>query len=110
MGNLDLNLVVGLIIFMAANIGLGSVDSVFNGTFNKTIFWIGIGKAFIITICFTAMAFAASLNPNVFTTKINDVDVNALTTMNGIILAGYIAYATQGFNKLRKLIIPKKEK
>lgn len=110
MGDLNLNLVWGLMIFMSSNIVLGSVKSIFDGTFDLRRFWVGFGKASVIALSFTAMVFAGSLNPDVISFQLGDETVNFVQGVNLIILSAYVAYGAQSLAKLKDYVLPKEVK
>jgi len=101
---LMINLTIGLLIFMMANVVLGSVNSLFDGTFDKKRFFIGIGKALIIVVVYCAIYFAGTLNPDVVVMEIDGVKANIMTAIYIVGLGGYIAYGKQLIEKLRLLL------
>ena len=103
-----LNLTIGLLIFMSANVVLGSVNSLFDKKFNKEKFFKGVGKSLIVLVCYVGVYYAGSLNPDILVMKINEIDVNMLTAIYASVVVGYIAYAVQLVDKLSKMVVPKK--
>lgn len=103
-----INLTIALLVFMSGNVMLGSVNSLFDGSFDKAKFWKGLGKATVVLICYVCIYYAGSLNPDIIVMKINDIDVNMLTAIYISVVGGYVAYGAQLTKKLVELVVPKK--
>ena len=102
-----INLTIGILIFMMANVTLGSVNSFFDGSFNKVKFFTGIWKALIILVVYIAVYFAGTLNPNVIVMEIDGVSANVTTAIYIVGMTGFVLYAKQIIEKLKVLLTPK---
>lgn len=99
-----LRLGVGLIIFMAVNIILGSLGSLFTQTFNHKILLQGIIKAVIVVFCFVAIYVAGVLNTEIVVININGEEVTVLTAIYFLILGGFVHYVKEVVLKLKNMI------
>jgi hypothetical protein len=91
---------VGLLILIATNIVLGSLCSLFKRKFCWRHCLKGIGKGFVIVVCFAATYFAGYLNPDIVAISINGTDGNVVTALNILLWLGFVHYAKQVFEKL----------
>lgn len=101
------NVVIGLLIFMGVNVILGSVDSVFSGTFDLKKCLKGVAKAIVIVVCYAGVYYAGTLNQDIVVLKLNKVDVNIVTAIYMTSVVGFIAYGKQIIEKLNKFVTPK---
>lgn len=99
-----LKLGIGLIIFMAVNIMLGSLGSLFTQTFNHKILLQGVIKALIVVVCFVMIYIAGVLNAEIAVININGEEVTVLTAIYFLILGGFIHYVKEVILKLKDLI------
>jgi len=105
--NIDMNIIylgIGLIILMATNITLGSIDALLTQDFNRKKFLQGLIKAFVVIICFIATYFVGIINPNVIAVSINGEMVNVMTGMNLVVMAGFVFYTKEVLLKLAAFI------
>lgn len=102
-----LNVVIGLLIFMSVNVVLGSVNSIFEKTFDYKKCLKGVVKAIVIVGCYYAVYYAGTLNQDIMILKINEVDVNIVTAIYMTSVVGFIAYGKQIIEKLSKFVTPK---
>lgn len=101
------NLTIGLLVFMMANVTLGSLNSLFDGTFDKKKFFIGVGKALIVLLVYCGVYYAGTLNADIVVMEIDGVKANIMTAIYIVGLAGYVAYGKQLIEKLKVLMVPK---
>lgn len=102
-----IRLAVGLVLLVAVNIVLGSLDALFDGTFDKTKCRNGIIKGIIIAVCFIAFYVAGRLNPDIVAIDIDGETVNVATAANLAMVTAYVLYAKDVFSKLSKLVLSK---
>jgi len=105
-----INLTIGLLIFMMANVMLGSVNSLFDGTFNKKKLFTGIGKALIVIAIYCAVFYAGSLNANIVVMEVDGVEANVITALYITMLGSYIGYGKQLIQKFKLLLTPNQNK
>ena len=60
-----IHLAIGLVLLVAVNIVLGSMNALFDGTFDKVKLRNGIIKGIIVAACFIAFYMAGWLNPDI---------------------------------------------
>ncbi len=90
----------GLLLVIAANIILGSLDAILNGAYNATIFVRGILKGGIVILSLLAVYLAGRLNPDLLVIDAGGETVNLMT---GVYLLLVAAYANYGIDVLKKL-------
>ena len=99
---------LGLLGLMSINIILGSIDSIFNQSFDKVKFKQGIFKSLIIMLCTIGIYVIGYFNPNVIVINVNGQDVGLLTAIYLMIMGGFVLYGKQCIEKLTVLIMGKK--
>lgn len=99
-----LNLIFATSILAGVNIILGSVDAIFNGSFDKKKFIKGIGKASVIVGCVFAGYYAGNLVPDIMVMKVDETDINLMTAihLSGVTVFGL--YAKQFIDKLMSML------
>lgn len=103
--NIDIiSLSVGLAILIIVNIVLGSVNALFERSFDWAQFRRGLGKGFVVSMCFLLVYGVGWLNPDVVAVSIDGTDVNLLTAVHMILMAGFLVYAKEVCVKLGTLI------
>lgn len=102
MGMIRLGL--GLLLLMASNILLGLVNATIAFRFSKEILSRGLLKASIIVICFALACTAGYLNPDIASIQVNGMEVNVLSAVNMVVLAGYYHYTRQVISKFAALV------
>lgn len=71
-----IHLAVGLVLLVAVNIVLGSLNALFDGSFDKVKLRNGTIKGIIVAACFIAFYMAGWLNPDIIA-----IDVDGQTVM-----------------------------
>lgn len=99
-----INIIIGLICVMASNIFLGTSLATLKKNFNKVTFINGIVKAVLIVISVGAMYLCSCLNPDIMVANINNQDVNLISGMELLFIAGIMLYGFKSLVKLRDLL------
>ena len=102
-----IHLAVGLVLLVAVNIVLGSLNALFDGSFDKVKLRNGIIKGIIVAACFIAFYMAGYLNPDIIAIEVDGQTVNLMTASNLALLTAYVLYAKDVFVKLKNLILSK---
>lgn len=95
---------VGLLVFMLANVTLGSVNSMFDKSFDTKKFFSGVGKALVILVVYVGVYVAGAINSNVLVMQIGDIEADVVTGIYLVAVSGYIFYGAQLVEKLRTLL------
>lgn len=95
---------IGLLVLIAVNIILGSVDAIITGGFDRDKLRRGVLKGAIVALCFAATYLVGWLNPDVMAVTINGQSVNLLTAVYLIIMAGFLFYAKEVIVKLAAFV------
>lgn len=103
-----LNLAIGLLILIVANIVLGSSDAIFNQKFDTVKFFKGIGKGILVSGSMVGLYFAGTLNPEIIAIDVGGQQLTILSAINMVVLGGYYIYARQVFEKLAGILGTKK--
>ena len=77
-----IHLAVGLVLLVAVNIVLGSLNALFDGSFDKVKLRNGIIKGIIVAACFIAFYMAGYLNPDIIAIEVDEQTVNLMTASN----------------------------
>ena len=101
-----IRLAIGLVLLVAVNVVLGSLNALFDGTFDRIKCRNGVIKGIIIAACFVAFYVAGRLNPDIVAIDIDGETVNVATAANPMVTA-YVLYAKDVFSKLSKLVLSK---
>ena len=99
-----IRLAIGLVLLVAVNVVLGSLNALFDGTFDRIKCRNGVIKGIIIAACFVAFYVAGRLNPDIVAIDIDGETVNVATAANLAMVTAYVLYAKDVFSKLSKLI------
>lgn len=91
---------LGLLLLIAVNIVLGSIDAWLSGQFDKPKLLRGICKGAVVALCFAVTYLVGWLNPEVVAISINGQAVTLLTAVYLIIMAGFLFYAAEVIGKL----------
>ena len=102
-----IHLAIGLVLLVAVNIVLGSMNALFDGTFDKVKLRNGIIKGIIVAACFIAFYMAGWLNPDIIAIDVDGQTVNLMTASNLALLTAYVLYAKDVFVKLKNMILSK---
>lgn len=100
-----LKLAGGLLLLIAANIGLGSITAKMDGVWDEVKFRNGCIKSVVITAALVAVYAAGYLNPNLLVIEIEGQVVNLMSAVYALLMAAFVAYAVEVLQKLRDLII-----
>ena len=74
-----IRLAIGLVLLVAVNVVLGSLNALFDGTFDRIKCRNGVIKGIIIAACFVAFYVAGRLNPDIVAIDIDGETVNVAT-------------------------------
>ena len=96
-----IRLAIGLVLLVAVNVVLGSLNAIFDGTFDRIKCRNGVIKGIIIAACFVAFYVAGRLNPDIVA-----IDIDG-ETVNLAMVTAYVLYAKDVFSKLSKLVLSK---
>ena len=77
-----IRLAIGLVLLVAVNVVLGSLNALFDGTFDRIKCRNGVIKGIIIAACFVAFYVAGRLNPDIVAIDIDGETVNVATAAN----------------------------
>lgn len=98
------NIIIGLICVMTSNIFLGTSLATLKKEFNSKTLKNGIAKAVLIVISVGAMYLCSFLNPDIMVANINNQDVNLISGMELLFIAGIMLYGFKSLVKLRDLL------
>lgn len=107
MSILDLTIVklaVGLVLLIAANIGLGSIDAIINNTWDLMKFRNGCIKGGMVAAALIAVYFAGFLNPDLLVVEVDGETVNLMTAVYIAMLAAFAAYAVDVLKKVKDML------
>lgn len=99
-------LAAGLLLLIAANIALGSINAIIAGTWDLVKFRNGCIKSLVIAAALIAVYLAGFLNPDLMVVDV-DVDgqkVNLMTAVTLTMLAAFTAYAVDVIKKLKDML------
>lgn len=96
-----IQLLIGLLLVMGANILLGTTLAQLQAAFDKTTFINGITKALCIALALVLMFICASLNPTILVANISGNNVNLFDGMKLIFTAGIVIYGAKDLAKLK---------
>lgn len=94
----------GLLLLLAANIALGTLNAVMAGAWNKKTFLGGLVKAAVVTAAFAAVYCAGRLNPELVVIEVGGRTVDLGTAVYLVLLAGYVCYGTKVLKKLKFIL------
>ena len=93
-----IRLAIGLVLLVAVNVVLGSLNALFDGTFDRIKCRNGVIKGIIIAACFVAFYVAGRLNPDIVAIDIDGETVNVATAANLAMVTAYVLYAKDVFS------------
>lgn len=102
-----IKLAIGLVLLVIANIALGSMGAMFDGTFDWIKLRNGTIKGAIVAACFVAFYVAGRMNPNILAIEVGGVVTDLETAANVSMAAAYVLYAKDVFMKLSKMVLNK---
>ncbi|CCY79437.1 unknown [Mycoplasma sp. CAG:877] len=104
-----LNLFIGLVATMLANVLLGMTLAKLKQNFNKKKFLEGLVKIVSILGGVGLMYLTSYLNPDILVANINGTNVNLIDAIKLLFLAGIIMYGSQDLIKLKDILKLKTE-
>lgn len=101
-----IKLSLALVLFMVANIALGSGIAIVDGseTFSWNTFWKGFLKALIIAVAVVGIYYAGTFVPEMLVVSVNGANVTTLDALNLVFKAAIGVYAVKSFGNLVKLL------
>lgn len=104
-----LNLFIGLVATMLANVLLGMTLAKLKQSFNKKKFLEGLVKVISILLGIGLMYLTSYLNPDILVANINGTNVNLIDAIKLLFVAGIIMYGSQDLTKLKDILKLKTE-
>lgn len=97
-------LAAGLLLLIAANIALGSINAIIAGTWDLVKFRNGCIKSLVIAAALIAVYLAGFLNPDLMVVDVDGQKVNLMTAVTLTMLAAFTAYAVDVIKKLKDML------
>ena len=88
---------IGLVLLIAANIALGSVNAFMEGTWDMM-------KCGVVAASLIAVYYAGWLNPDLLVIEAEGQTVNLMTAVHIALLAAFTAYAVDVLKKLKDML------
>lgn len=104
-----LNLFIGLVATMLANVLLGMTLAKLKQSFNKKKLLEGLVKIVSILAGVGLMYLTSYLNPDILVANINGTNVNLIDAIKLLFMAGIIMYGSQDLIKLKDILKLKTE-
>lgn len=104
-----LNLFIGLVATMLANVLLGMTLAKLKQNFNKKKFLEGLVKVISILLGIGLMYLTSYLNPDILVANINGTNVNLIDAIKLLFMAGIVMYSSQDLIKLKDILKLKTE-
>lgn len=104
-----LNLFIGLVATMLANVLLGMTLAKLKQSFNKKKLLEGLVKIVSILSGVGLMYLTSYLNPEILVANINGTNVNLIDAIKLLFMAGIVMYGSQDLTKLRDILKLKTE-
>ncbi len=104
-----LNLFIGLVATMLANVLLGMTLAKLKQNFNKKKFLEGLVKVISILLGIGLMYLTSYLNPDILVANINGTNVNLIDAIKMLFMAGIVMYGSQDLIKLKDILKLKTE-
>lgn len=104
-----LNLFIGLVATMLANVLLGMTLAKLKQNFNKKKFLEGLVKVVSILSGVGLMYLTSYLNSDILVANINGTNVNLIDAIKLLFMAGIVMYSSQDLTKLRDILKLKTE-
>lgn len=104
-----LNLFIGLLATMLANVLLGMTLAKLKQSFNKKKCLEGLVKIVSILGSVGLMYLTSYLNPNILVANINGTNVNLIDAVKMLFMAGIVMYGSQDLIKLKDILKLKTE-
>ena len=100
-----IRLAAGLVLLIAANIALGSINAIIDGEWDQTKFSNGCIKSAVVAAALVAVYFAGYLNPDLMVVEVSGQTVNLMTAVSLVMLAAFTAYAVDVIGKLKDMLL-----
>lgn len=100
----SIRLAVGLVLLIAANIALGSINAIIACEWDLVKFRNGCIKGGVIALSLIAVYFAGYLNPDLMVVEVSGQTVNLMTAVSLAMLAAFTAYAVDVLKKLKDML------
>lgn len=100
----SIRLAVGLVLLIAANIALGSINAIIACEWDLVKFRNGCIKGGVIALALVAVYFAGYLNPDLMVVEVDGQTVNLMTAVSLAMLAAFTAYAVDVLKKLKDML------
>lgn len=100
-----IRLAAGLVLLIAANIALGSINAIIDGEWDQTKFRNGCIKSAVVAAALVAVYFAGYLNPDLMVVEVDGQTVNLMTAVSLAMLAAFTAYAVDVIGKLKDMLL-----
>lgn len=97
-------LAAGLLLLIAANIALGSINAIIAGTWDLVKFRNGCIKSLVIAAALIAVYLAGFLNPDLMVVDVDGQKVNLMTAVTLTMLAAFTVYAVDVIKKLKDML------
>ena len=97
-------LAAGLLLLIAANIALGSINAIIAGAWDLVKFRNGCIKSLVIAAALIAVYLAGFLNPDLMVVDVDGQKVNLMTAVTLTMLAAFTAYAVDVIKKLKDML------
>lgn len=99
-----IRLAAGLVLLIAANIALGSINAIIVGDWDGAKFRNGCIKSAVVAAALVAVYIAGYLNPDLMVVDIDGQTVNLMTAVSLAMLAAFTAYAVDVLKKLKDML------
>lgn len=99
-----LNLFIGLLATMLANVLLGMTLAKLKQKFNKKKFLEGLVKVISILLGIGLMYLTSYLNPDILVANINGTNINLIDAIKMLFMAGIVMYGSQDLIKLKDIL------
>ena len=99
-----LNLFIGLVATMLANVLLGMTLAKLKQSFNKKKLLEGLVKIVSILAGVGLMYLTSYLNPDILVANINGTNVNLIDVIKLLFMAGIVMYGSQDLIKLKDIL------
>lgn len=99
-----IRLAAGLVLLIAANIALGSINAIIAGEWDRAKFRNGCIKSAVVAMALIAVYFSGYLNPDLMVVEVDGQTVNLITAVSLAMLAAFTAYAVDVLKKLKDML------
>ena len=99
-----IRLAAGLVLLIAANIALGSINAIIAGEWDRAKVRNGCIKSAVVAMALIAVYFSGYLNPDLMVVEVDGQTVNLITAVSLAMLAAFTAYAVDVLKKLKDML------